>query len=62
MTFHDEIEARYQHTVNKTNPNQWDADPKWYIAFALLCLVRGAAQDGVLKNRPTDFNPSQETK
>lgn len=62
MTFHDEIEQRYRFTRDKTNPNLWDTDPQWYIAFALLCFARGAAQDGVLKNRPTNFTPSEEQK
>lgn len=63
MSFYDDVEVRYQLCKHKTdNPNQWDPDPNWYVAYAILALVRGAAQDGVLKNRPTNFTPSEEQK
>lgn len=51
MTFHDDIEARYKICRDKTNPNLWDVDPQWYIAYSILALLRGAANDGALKDR-----------
>lgn len=42
MSFYDEIEARYDACLKKTDGVTWDQDPQWYIAYAELAFLRSA--------------------
>lgn len=51
MTFHEEIEIRYQVCREMTAINPEHDRAHWYVAYAILALLRGAANDGALKDR-----------
>lgn len=51
MTFHDDIEQRYQICKEMTAINPEQDRAHWFVAYSILALLRGAALDGALKDR-----------